>query len=51
MTYIDCKLLKSPMAGEISPPKFKLDRFLQRKKAANLKKQKCDIIKIQNFRN
>lgn len=27
--YIDCKLLKSPMAGEISPPRFKLDKFLQ----------------------
>lgn len=28
-TYMDCKFPKSPMAGEISPPRFKLDRFLQ----------------------
>lgn len=27
--YMDCKFLKSPMAGDISPPRFKLDRFLQ----------------------
>lgn len=30
--YIDCKFLKSPMAGEISPPRFKLDKFLQTQK-------------------
>ena len=26
---MDCKFLKSPMAGEISPPRFKFDRFLE----------------------
>jgi hypothetical protein len=29
--YMDCKFLKSPMAGEISPPRFKFDRLLHRK--------------------
>uniref|UniRef100_A0A1J3FPW8 Uncharacterized protein n=1 Tax=Noccaea caerulescens TaxID=107243 RepID=A0A1J3FPW8_NOCCA len=24
---IDCKFLRSPSAGEISPPRFRLDRF------------------------
>jgi hypothetical protein len=28
--HMDCKFLKSPMAGEISPPRFKLDRLLHR---------------------
>lgn len=52
---MDCKFLKSPMDGEISPPRFKLDRFLQvtstpfialhfiafyKKKKSNLKQNK-----------
>lgn len=32
--YMDCKFLKSPMAGDISPPRFKLDRFLQKQNKA-----------------
>lgn len=38
-TYKDCKLLKSPMAGEISPPRIKFDRFLKpnkKKKSTNI---------------
>jgi hypothetical protein len=27
---MDCKFLKSPTAGDISPPRFKLDKFLQK---------------------
>jgi hypothetical protein len=26
---MDCKFLISPMAGDISPPRFKFDRFLE----------------------
>jgi len=26
--YMDCKFPKSPMVGDISPPRFKLDKFL-----------------------
>jgi hypothetical protein len=27
---MDCKFLKSPTAGDISPPRFKLDKFLHK---------------------
>jgi hypothetical protein len=27
---MDCKFLKSPIADDISPPRFKLDKFLHK---------------------
>lgn len=35
VSYMDCRFPKSPMAGEISPPKFRFDRFLQNTKNTN----------------
>ena len=38
--YMDCKSLRSPTAGEISPSRFRPDRLLQNKKK---KKREIEI--------
>jgi len=45
--YIDCKFRRSPIAGDISPPRFRLDKFLHKvkieKKQNITRPQKRDI--------
>lgn len=38
--YIDFKFLRSPIAGDISPPRFRLDRFLHKVQNKKLQREK-----------
>ncbi len=47
---MDCKFLISPMAGDISPPRFKFDRFLEQYNR-NLRTKLIQFTEKQKIKN
>lgn len=44
---MDCNLLKSPMAGDISPPRFKFDKFLHDQRKNDLMETKLYEMRVR----